>query len=80
MGVCDNEYTAARRIAGDHAFYIPPEIKLVAEIQVIVSAGGKIDAAYREGMLIKFSNVSCRNINLLEDYVEGKKHLIDGQV
>ena len=60
-------------------FYIPPEIKLLAEIQGIVSVKGKIDAAYREGMLIKFGNVSRQTMKLLDDYVEGKKHLIDGQ-
>jgi hypothetical protein len=58
-------------------FYVPPEIKLLAEIQGTVSTMSRGNVAYQKGMLIKFSPVSRETIKLLEGYIEGKKHLID---
>ncbi len=58
-------------------FYVPPEIKLLAEIPGTVSTPNLDNSAYPKGVLVKFSAVSRKTIKLLEGYIEGKKLLID---
>lgn len=58
-------------------FYIPPEIKLLAEIRGTVSNREERDPADPPGMLIKFRNTPRETVERLEGYIEGGRHLID---
>jgi len=60
-------------------FYIPPEIKLLAEIQGVVSDTDRRNAEYPTGMFIKFSDVSRTMIKQLKGYIEGKNPLVNGE-
>jgi len=58
-------------------FYIPPEIKLLAEVWgkvvPIVSSGMLLPS----GMLIRFAYFSRWHLKYLERYVKGERHLVD---
>ncbi len=57
--------------------YIPPEIKLLAEIDGTVSARKGNEGQYPEGMLIRFQDIPRSTGELLQGYIEGKRPLID---
>jgi hypothetical protein len=57
--------------------YIPPEIKLLTEIQGTVVTVNRSDAHHPKGMLIKFVHISAETAEVLKRYIEGEKHLID---
>jgi hypothetical protein len=58
-------------------FYIPPEYKLLAELRGWVATMNRNNAHDAKGMKIKFSYFSHKELESLESYIEGKKHLID---
>ncbi len=58
-------------------FFIPPEIKLLAEVDGTVSAPDRDGAGLPKGMLIRFPEISREEKDVLEGYIGGKKRLID---
>lgn len=58
-------------------FYIPPEDKLLGEFKGRVVEVNQNNPAYQRGMHIKFIHYTKEEMQSLEDYLEGKKRLID---
>jgi hypothetical protein len=58
-------------------FYIPPEDKLLAEVQGSVVPKDRIVAGYPEGMYIRLVHDARARMQDLEKYLDGRKHLID---
>jgi len=58
-------------------FYVPPENKLLAEIKGKVSTIDQHNIESPAGMFIKIGYFSRKELKNLEQYFEGKKHLID---
>lgn len=58
-------------------FYIPPEKKLLAELKGWVGMVNRWSAGFSKGMLIMLESTNGDALENLEDYAEGKKHLVD---
>jgi hypothetical protein len=58
-------------------FYIPPEDKLLAEVQGSVVPNDSIIAEHSGGMYIRLVHDARAQMQDLEKYLDGRKHLID---
>lgn len=58
-------------------FYIPPEDKLLAEVHGSVLHDGVTVAEHTEGMYIRLIHDARVQMQDLEKYLDGRKHLID---
>ncbi len=64
-------------------FNIPPHIKEIGEFDgkvVNVNTDDPDDPDHPRGIFVKFINCSEGELRRLEDYLEGKKHLLDSTV
>ena len=59
-------------------FYIPPQTKLLAELNGKVIDQRKVNNV--NGTIIKISDIFHRKLHKLEDYLEEKNHLIDKKI
>jgi hypothetical protein len=57
-------------------FYIPPHEKLLGEFKGEVVVGSQTDSCPK-CMYVKFFDVSAENMQRLEDFLEGKRSLLD---
>lgn len=58
-------------------FYIPPDRKLLGEFQGEVVAVNANNPSYPKGMRVKFVSITPRNLKKLEEFLQGKRHLVD---
>lgn len=56
-------------------FYIPP-VEVLSEFEGRV-VGVNTDTRYPKGMHVKFINCSKEDLKRLEEFLEGKRHLVD---
>lgn len=59
-------------------FYIPPKAKLLAEFKAMVTEEGEINNV--RGNIIKISDLLNTRLHKLEQFLEGKRHLVDEKV
>jgi len=57
-------------------FYIPPEEKALSEFDGVV-VGEHADPRYPRGMHIRITGCSPGDLKKLEDFLEGRRHLLD---
>ncbi len=57
-------------------FYIPPEEKALSEFEGVV-VGENTNPVYPRGMHIRITGSSPGDLKRLEDFLEGRRHLID---
>lgn len=58
-------------------FYIPPEEKLLSEFEGIVAGVNTDNPKVPKGMHVKFIGCSPEDLKRLEDFLDGKRHLLD---
>ena len=58
-------------------FYVPPEEKVLSEFEGVVAGVNRDDPKYPKGMHVKFINCSKDDLQRLEEFMEGKRHLLD---
>lgn len=57
-------------------FYIPP-VEVLSEFEGLVVGANTDDPKYPKGMHVKFINCSKDDLKRLEEFLEGKRHLVD---
>lgn len=57
-------------------FYIPPEEKALSEFEGVV-VGANTNPRFPKGMHIKITGCSHEDLKRLEDFLEGRRHLLD---
>ncbi|MBI5643427.1 MAG: PilZ domain-containing protein [Deltaproteobacteria bacterium] len=58
-------------------FYMPPEKKVLSEFEGQVVGVNIDNPKYPKGMHVKFMNCSKEDLKRFEDFLEGKRHLLD---
>jgi len=58
-------------------FYIPPEEKTLSEFEGIVAGVNTDNPRFPKGMHVKFVACMPDDLKKLEDFLEGKRHLLD---
>ena len=58
-------------------FYIPPEEKTLSEFEGIVAGVNTDNPRFPKGMHVKFVACMPDDLKKLEDFFEGKRHLLD---
>jgi uncharacterized protein (TIGR02266 family) len=58
-------------------FYIPPEEKVLSEFEGIVAAVNTDNPRFPKGMHVRFTACCPDDLKKLDDFLEGKRHLLD---
>ncbi|CAG0992894.1 hypothetical protein ANRL2_03336 [Anaerolineae bacterium] len=58
-------------------FYIPPEEHVLSEFEGIVAGVNTDNPGFPKGMHVRFTASVPEDLKKLEDFLEGKKHLLD---